>query len=237
MSIKNREDADKYYQVINQLIDDYMDKWKIKPSNLKRYLKRGSDKFNKFILRNNLKGIDGIEIVLNDVIEDRINMETNEVLTFDSFKLFESDDFKIDKLVSCIYKGIGYSDINMEKKIADIFNSSLSEINVIDSDKHLFKVNLWNNENGKKDIDVVIFSSDDMDIIKGNLIEFFFDYMLNKTISIDGSFDISLDGLIDKSNFEKTIGDRLVDDVLIKIVSETLKVKGRMVDDYYIFNH
>ena len=40
MSINNREDANKYYQTINDLVDDYIDKWKIKPSNLKRYLER-----------------------------------------------------------------------------------------------------------------------------------------------------------------------------------------------------
>ena len=49
MSISSREDANKYYQVVNKLVDDYMDKWKIKPTNLKRYLKTGSDKFEKFI--------------------------------------------------------------------------------------------------------------------------------------------------------------------------------------------
>ena len=49
MSISSREDANKYYQVVNKLVDDYMDKWKIRPTNLKRYLKTGSDKFEKFL--------------------------------------------------------------------------------------------------------------------------------------------------------------------------------------------
>jgi len=43
MSINSREDANKYYQVVNKLVDEYIDKWKIKPTNLKRYLKNGSD--------------------------------------------------------------------------------------------------------------------------------------------------------------------------------------------------
>ena len=37
MSINNREDANKYYQVINSLVDEYTEKHKIRPSNLKRY--------------------------------------------------------------------------------------------------------------------------------------------------------------------------------------------------------
>ena len=31
MLINNREDANRYYQIINDLIDDYIYKWKIKP--------------------------------------------------------------------------------------------------------------------------------------------------------------------------------------------------------------
>ena len=38
MAINNREDANRYYQIVNELVDDYLDKWKIRPSNLKRYL-------------------------------------------------------------------------------------------------------------------------------------------------------------------------------------------------------
>ena len=51
MSINNREDANRYYQVINGLVDDYLDKWKVRPSNLKRYLQPGSERFNKFLER------------------------------------------------------------------------------------------------------------------------------------------------------------------------------------------
>jgi hypothetical protein len=67
MSISSREDANKYYQVVNKLVDDYMDKWKIKPTNLKRYLKTGSDKFEKFIERNGLKDI---KELFNEEIQD-----------------------------------------------------------------------------------------------------------------------------------------------------------------------
>ena len=38
MSINNREDANKYYQIMNELVDEYIDKWKIRPAKLKKYL-------------------------------------------------------------------------------------------------------------------------------------------------------------------------------------------------------
>ena len=69
MSINNREDANKYYQMINELVDDYIDKWKIRPSSLKKYLQPGSERFNRFLERNKLKDVKGSEVILKDIIE------------------------------------------------------------------------------------------------------------------------------------------------------------------------
>jgi len=35
MSINNREDLNKYYGLLNELIDVYVEKWKIRPTRLK----------------------------------------------------------------------------------------------------------------------------------------------------------------------------------------------------------
>ena len=75
MSINTREDANKYYQMINDLVDEYTEKNKIRPSNLKRYLQPGSERFNRFLERNKLNDIKGASVILKDVIEDRENME------------------------------------------------------------------------------------------------------------------------------------------------------------------
>ena len=66
MSINNREDANRYYQMINDLVDEYTEKNKIRPSNLKRYLQPGSERFNKFLERNKLKDVKGAEIILTN---------------------------------------------------------------------------------------------------------------------------------------------------------------------------
>ena len=56
MSINTREDANKYYQMINELVDDYIDKYKI---DLPEDCKLGSSSFCKYhtnvdALKNNL---------------------------------------------------------------------------------------------------------------------------------------------------------------------------------------
>ena len=130
MSITSREDANKYYQVVNKLVDEYMDKWKIRPTNLKRYLKIGSDKFEKFIERNGLKDINGIKQVINDVINDRVHMEKDGVLTFERYKFFEIDEYK-----------------SIQSKIKRYTEPKELELKQIINDDFIYIENFENNQN------------------------------------------------------------------------------------------
>ncbi len=186
MSINNREDANKYYQQINELIDDYMDKWKIRPSNLKRYLQPGSERFTKFLQRNNLKEVNGIDRVLSDIIEDRVNMEEDGVLTFESFKLFESNEFKVSNLKQCLYKGIDKADLNMEKVLADVFDTNLGSIDVVDSDKHIFNVD---------NLNVIVYSKEDLEVIKNNIIDHLYEELKSKKVLLGGLVELPLSSI------------------------------------------
>ncbi len=236
MSINSRENANKYYQVVNKLVDDYMDKWKIRPTNLKRYLKTGSDKFEKFIERNGLKDINGIKQVINDVIEDRVHMESDGVLTFESFKVFESDEFKVTSIIQCLYKGIGRTDIKAEKFLADHFDANLSQIDIIDSDKHLFKVTNWEND----DLLVIVYNKDEMDIIKGNIVEYLTDELLKEEVDLIG-LPIKLENIVDKSKVESYIESQLDDERITDLINNSLennftKFNFEKTDDFYLWS-
>jgi hypothetical protein len=218
MSINNREEANKYYQLVNELVDDYIDKWKIRPSNLKRYLKPGSERFNKFILRNNLSDVTGINRVINDVIEDRVSMEKDGVMAFESFKYFESSDFKIQSLKQTLYKGIEKSDINMEKVLADYFDTNLSDIDVLDSDKHLFKVSGWSDE----DIKAIIYTEEDLEVITNNIFEHLYDELVKKEVEITENIKISLNKLIDKDKFNDQFSEIFNEKKIIETISDLL---------------
>lgn len=225
MSINNREDANKYYQLVNELVDDYMSKGKIRPSNLKRYLEPGSDRFKKFLIRNELNEISGIDRVLSDVIEDRASMESDGVLTFESFKFFESDEFKVKSLRQCLYKGIERADLKMEKVLADVFDTNLGSINVIDSDKHVFNV-----ENSN----VVVYSKEDLEIIKNNIIDFLYDELKTKTVLLGGLVELSLSNITgDVGYIRFSIGRELK---LNDIISHLLEAEHyKSFNDYEIW--
>lgn len=231
MSINNREDANKYYQQINKLVDEYMESDKIRPSNLKRYLQPGSERFNKFLSRNNYKEIAGIDQVLADVIEDRVNMERDGVLTFENFKFFESDEFKISSIRQCLYKGVGKADINMEKALADVFDTNLGSITG-DSDKHLFKINDWNG----KDVQVVIYSKEDLDVIYLNVIEHLYDEIKKKEVELTSNIKINLGNMIKKNDFDMSMQEYFDTDVWLDLVSDLLKMEfHKDFNSYFIW--
>jgi len=236
MSINSREDANKYYQVVNKLVDEYIDKWKIKPTNLKRYLKNGSDKFEKFIERNGLKDINGIKQVINDVIEDRVHMESDGVLTFERFKIFESDEFKITSIIQCLYKGIGKTDIKAEKFLADHFDANLSQIDIVDTDKHMFKISNWENE----DLLVIVYNKDEFDIIKENIKEYLYEELLKQQIDLIVGVSLRLNTLVDKDKFDTDIESKLSDNLITDLINDSLemnytKFDFEKTDDYYLW--
>lgn len=218
MSISNREDANKYYQLINSLVDDYIDVHKIRPSKLSAYLKPGGQRFNKFLERNKLIDIKGAEIILKDVIQDREHMERDGVMTFESFKIMESTEFKYSELKECLYKGIDKSDLNMEKALADYFDINLGSIDVIDSDKHKFKIEDWKND----DWICVIYSEEECEVIKNNFVEYFYNELIKKEIVLLSDINIDLSTLVKLDTFEEKIFKTFTNEKFQKVVSESL---------------
>jgi hypothetical protein len=242
-------DISKYYNVVNNLFDEYISRG-IRPSNIKKHFAPES-RLNEFIERNNLEHIDVIKKVINDVIEDMVSIEKDEnrskrkntlnedvVLTFESFKVFESDEFKITSISQCLYKGIGgtdRTDSKVEKFLADHFDTNLSQINIIDSDKHLFKVNNWEND----DLLVIVYNKYEMDIIKSNIKEYLIELLSKEKVDLIG-LTIKLEDIVDKSKTESYIESKFDDEKITKIIFYILvdmgiKTKFEKVEEYYLW--
>jgi hypothetical protein len=217
MSIR-REDVNKYYQLVNELVDEYTEKHKIRPSNLKAYLQPGSERFSKFLKKNGLNEVEECKQILKDVIDDRVNLESDGVLTYESFKFFESEEFKINSMKECLYKGIDKSTQKMEKSIADYFDTNLGHIDSIDSDKHIFKISDWD----KQDCNIVIYSKEEMDVIKYNIFDHLYNEISKSKFEIVSGISIELSSLIDKDNFENKLSSTFNDEKLIKTITDCL---------------
>ena len=221
--ITNSEEANKYYQVINQFIDEYTEKHKIKPSSLGKYLKNNA-KLSKFMERKGLKDIKNVDRVIKDVIDDRISLEKDTVITFENFKFFESNEYKVINLRQCLYKGIDGSNIHHEKILADHFDVSLSHINVVDSNKHIFKI-----ESIQKDLECIIYTKEELEIIRENMKEHCLDQVFNKKIKLEGigiNLDVSVKDFIDKEKFTNHIDDILTINEVNEIISVLLSCEN-----------
>lgn len=223
--IKNSEDANKYYKLVNTYIDEYTEKHKIKAVNLGKYLKNNVKLIN-FMERKGLKDIKNINKVITDVIEDRISIEKDTIQKFESFKFFESDQFIISDLKECLYKGIDKSNINHEKILADHFDTSLSHINIINSDKHIFKID---------NTEYIIYTDVELDIIKENIIQYCFNKVFDKSIKLD-KIDINLNikNFIDKDKFNLHINEVLNKVVIKDTICSILDCKLEVTDTNFI---
>jgi hypothetical protein len=79
--INNSEDLNKYYNIVNQYVDEYIDKWKIKPTNLKNYLLGNKSRLVNFLEKKGLRDINRIDRVVSDVIEHRVELYKDGVIT------------------------------------------------------------------------------------------------------------------------------------------------------------
>lgn len=199
--IRNSEDANKYYNLVNQYIDEYVEKWKIKPNNLKSYLLGNKSKMVSFLERNGLNNVSNIEIVITDIIDDRIAISIDTIMTFENYKAMDSDEFKILDIKQCLWKGINKADMEHEKLLADMFDVSLSQINAIDSGRHIFQID----DMGPKTF-CVVFSESELQIIKENIKDYAFNQLTSQNLNLPGvNFDFNLGKFVDLDKYNSYV--------------------------------
>ena len=219
------ENINDLYGKINELIDSYFE-WKVKPSALKRYLKKGSVGLKKFIERNDLGNIEKIDKIILDVVEDRFGMEDDGVLTFESFNstFVEQTTSHNEGHDKILYSGIEDSDIEYEKIIADKYRTSLGHVELSDESKHIYEVS----DRLLADT-VIVFSDNDLGIIEGNLISFIYNHLSKSSIKMKTiGLDIKIsDVLGSEEDLEKKLH---LEAEVIDVVSEILQ------NDEYVYD-
>ncbi len=164
--ITSREEANLYYQKVNDAVDDFVKKTSARPTEVSRYLSKNS---KRFLIQNDLHEIDGIETILSDVINHRKHMEKDKIVTFESFtKMNES------------FISLSEPSVDYEKILADKFNTSLGHIVLLDSELHIYKV-----EDFGKVFYASVLSENDIESIKIKLINNLIDEIKSQSIILD----------------------------------------------------
>jgi len=210
--ITNREEANEYYNKVNELVDDYIKTWKIKPSEIYHYFQRN---MQSFLERSGLSEVDGIRRVVNDVLEHRRFMELDKVMKFENFS-------KVNEGVI----SIGNANVNHEKVLADYYNTSLGHIDLVDPEIHLYKIDDF----GKKVISI-IFSDKELDEIKVNILDNLVLEAENKVLSINelGGMEMGfslrfwVSDIFDKEKFRKSCEEKLTNENLLVVIKSVIQ--------------
>jgi hypothetical protein len=208
--ISNREEANKYYKLVNNAINDFMGETKARPSEVHKYLTKNGVKFLK---RLELSDVEGIDSVLNDVLLHRRHMEDDKVITFESFsKLNESSI------------NVGSPSVEHEKVLADIFNTSLGHIDVLDPQLHLFKISDFG-----KDVYAIIFNESEISKIKEDLIIKIKDEVTSKVMNVSDVDGVSispikfwLSDILDESKVLEVINSKISSDMVFNFIKSSL---------------
>jgi hypothetical protein len=207
--ISNREEANKYYKLVNNAINDFMGETKARPSEVHKYLTKNGAKFLK---RLEISDVEGIDSVLNDVLLHRRHMEDDKVITFESFsKLNESSI------------NVGSPTVEHEKVLADIFNTSLGHIDVLDPQLHLFKISDFG-----KDIFAIIFNESEITKIKEELIIKIKDEVTSKVINVSDVDGVSispikfwLSDILDETKLSESINSKISSDLVFDFIKSS----------------
>lgn len=113
----DRKNIGDYYKKVNSKIDHFFGKG-VTSKGLKRYLKLDSYGIKRFIEREELTDIEGIEKVIQDCVDDRVAIDES-VMTYESFQSsFRKYSFDISQDI----------DQDIEKTIADLYRVSLGHV-------------------------------------------------------------------------------------------------------------
>jgi hypothetical protein len=211
--ITTKSEANEFYKVVNDHIDDYITNWKIDPRNLKKYF-ANKKKREQFLSRTGLNDVERINTILDDILDDRDAMSRDSILKFESFFVKES-------------LNIETASFNHEKVLADLFRTSLSHIEIKDKEKNHFVI-----DDMSEKVEVSIFSSEDLDKFKKGLKELLVEeakevdldfYQIKvESRNLKTKVSLPLSEVIDKEKFENKLDDILSEKKVLSIITNWL---------------
>lgn len=166
--ISNREEANFYYKKINDVVKKYTSS-KVRPSEVKMFIQNNLD---RILTREGLSDVFGIKRVVDDVLDHHDSMESDGVLTFENFTFLNGDSNLFPH----------------QQFLGDLFDCDLDNIQIVNSDINNFKVKSFGDE-----FEVFVYSQEEFDFIRQNLIDKFVGSFGEKEIVTDSIEEIDIE--------------------------------------------
>lgn len=222
--IKNREELNKYYNIVRDAMDEYF-KFNISPLSLKKYLKNKKN-LSRFKKENELSRVKNIDKVIRDVLDDKIAMFSIKKFDNYSYNLtLESIDTETH-----LFRGLEEPTDSYDKAVANKFGVDLQYIELIDTEKHIFRVDdPWE----PNEFIVMVLSNNDLMKIKRNL----FNETKNKLGShqVDGVIPFKLEGTFDDKNLDDKLRREITDKKAISIIEKEMGCYFYATNKNFIF--
>ena len=236
--ISNSEELNNYYKMVNNKLKKYSD-MNIPHDRIASYLKPGTINFTKFISEDDdLKDVDGIEIILKDIIQDTYAAFKDGLFR----KVAKSSVVKFENyLTESIFEEKELTDKEIhahERALADIYKISISHIECVNKLIHIYEII----DNGQK-IHAIIYNNDEFLKERAIGIETVVEYHINKIQQIDSRINIK--DAIDRENIKKQWDGIITDEdvvtsMLHKFEKQNIKINSHKkinlnLVDYIVF--
>ena len=167
--IKTKEEANHYYDIVNRKVDQYISEWNVRPSKLLKYMS-SKGRLESFLKGAGLDDVEGIETIVQDVLDDRAAMESDKVMTFESFSTGQGEPVE-----------------GHERAAAEHCRTSLGHVSKLDGFDRIFEV-----EDMGEARKVCVMSQGDLEELKGIMIESATAHLLVEEVDVH-SIDMGLE--------------------------------------------
>jgi len=213
--IKTKQEANLYYGQVNKAVDTYIGDWGIRPSKLSRYMT--ASRKESFLRGCGLDDVEGIDRVLDDVLEDREAMESDRVMSFESFRMNES------------------TESGHERAAAEFFRTSLDQVVRAADGGNNYEVEDMGESKG-----ISVHSTQDVDNFRGKLIKTLIKLANEEEIDIHRAdlglpskrqvktkIKVCLGHVLDQSRLKEVLEESLTE-------RKTLEILGDYLNDFEV---
>jgi hypothetical protein len=223
----NRQEVTSIYKRISDKIKKRYSAHDISENDIINYLSKNS---NRFIESNSLDEIsskvfkDILNHKKNRVMDMKKKKKNDSILNFNNFTSINESFFEIEKPT-----------IEHEKVLADLFNTSVGHVEIVDEENHIYSVTDFQIREM-----VCILSEKDFEKVKSNILMKLIEEISAKSLVIeevdnvkfDVQFMLDIKDIFDKSKLESCSKKFLIDTNVVALVTNNLRDTLVFVHDY-----